>query len=72
MDIYDLLIQNLGSVLALANQTMSFWIDLPANATGPLDPGITLTSAGSQFVGLIVDTAIGVSNIIAEATAILF
>ena len=72
MGIYDLLVENLGMWLAIANQTLSYWIELPANATGPLDPSITLTSAGQGAVWEIAKTAIELSQALVEAGATLF
>jgi hypothetical protein len=72
MDIVQLLIENLGMMLAIANQTMSQWMVIPFNATGPLDPDVTLTSEGFMVVSELSNAAIGLSNILAEALEILF
>jgi hypothetical protein len=72
MNIYDLLITNLGMWLAIANQTLGYWMTVPANATGPLDPSITLTSAGQGVVGDIAFAAIQISQALAEFVVTLF
>jgi len=72
MDIIDLLIENLGMVLAMANVTMNQWMVMPLNATSPLDPNITLTSEGFMIVDELANAAIGLSNVLAEAMEILF
>lgn len=72
MDIYDLLIQNLGMWLAIAHQTMSYWIDMPANATGPLDPSISLTNAGFNVVREIAGAAVQLSQALVDFVNTLF
>ena len=72
MDIYDLLIENLGMWLAIAHRALAVWIDVPANASGPLDPSITLTGAGQAMVNTIALTAIDLSHGLVEAVASLF
>ena len=72
MDMYDVIIQNLGAFLAMVNQTMSHWIDLPANATGPLDPSITLTAEGVGITHNIAFGAIQFSIMICQALDAMF
>ena len=72
MDTVQLLIENLGMFLALANQTMSHWMVVPANATGALDPNITLTSEGFNIASQLADLAIALSNVLGEALELLF
>ena len=72
MDTVQILLENLGMFLALANQTMGYWMVVPANATGPLDANITLTSEGFNIVMQIANAAIAVSNVIGEAMEFLF
>lgn len=72
MDTVQILVENLGMILALANQTMSYWMVIPTNATGPLDPNITLTNAGLNVVWELANAAIGLSSVMAEALEVLF
>lgn len=72
MDTVQILVENLGMMLALANQTMSQWMVIPANATGPLDPNITLTSEGFNIVLQIANLAVALSNVLGEALEVLF
>ena len=46
----DLLIALLADVLSSINTMLTAYVDMPANATGPLDPNIMLTSLGNDFV----------------------
>ena len=71
MDIIRLMIEMMGMILALANETMNQWMVIPANATGPLDPSITLTNAGGNVVLELANVALGMSAVIAEALDIL-
>lgn len=72
MDIIQLMIENLGMLLALLNDIMGQWMVIPENATGPLDPSITLTNAGGNVVWEIASAALGMSDVIAEALEVLF
>jgi hypothetical protein len=71
-DIYERIIFNLGSFLAMANHTLSFWVQLPVNATGPLDPSITLTPGGGDLVHRIANVAIDFSIMLYQALDALF
>ena len=62
MDIYDLFIDIIVQVLGSANDTLSKWVNIPANATGPLDANITLTMSGTEAVSNIATYAIGFAN----------
>ncbi|MDM8000342.1 MAG: hypothetical protein QUS33_10155 [Dehalococcoidia bacterium] len=72
MDMIQLMIENLGMLLAQINEIMSHWIVIPANATGPSDPSITLTVAGENVVWELASAALGISSVVAEALEILF
>jgi len=72
MDIYDLLINILAEVLALTNGTLSNWVNVPANATGPLDPNITLTTCGTDLVEYIGTLAIEATNFLSTVAMTLF
>ena len=71
MDIIQLMIENLGMLLAVLSETMGQWIVIPANATGPLDPSITLTNVGENVVWELANVALGMSDVIAEAMEVL-
>lgn len=62
MDIYDLFINIIVQVLHSANDTLGKWVNIPANATGPLDANITLTTSGTELVSNIATYAIGFAN----------
>jgi hypothetical protein len=72
MIIYDLLINILAQVLALTNGTLGNWVNVPANATGPLDPNITLTTAGSGLVESIAKLAVSLGDILSTIVQTLF
>jgi len=71
MDFVQLLIENLGMILALAHQTMSNWMVMPANATGPLDPSIALTNEGSNVAYQLASAAEALSYVVAQALELL-
>lgn len=72
MIIYDLLINILAQVLALTNGTLGNWVNVSANATGPLDPNITLTTAGSGLVESIAKLAVSLGDILSTIVQTLF
>lgn len=71
MTFCDLFISLLAQFLASADATMTNYVDIPINATGPLDPGITLTSLGAAFVSQMARLAIAWSGTIASAFEML-
>jgi len=72
MNIYDLLIDILAEVLSLTNGTLSNWVNVPANATGPLDPNITLIAAGSGLVGSVAKLAVSLGDFLSTIVQALF
>jgi len=72
MDIYTLLTYILGKLLALTNSTLGEWVNVPANATGPLDPNTTLTTGGTDLVGYIATLATEAVNILCTIVRTLF
>ena len=46
-----------AEILALTSATLGNWVNVPANATGPLDPNVTLTTAGTELVEYIATIA---------------
>jgi hypothetical protein len=67
MSFCDLLISVMADLLASINATMTNYVNIPANATGPLDPNITLTSVGANLVSEIARLATAWSGTIARA-----
>jgi hypothetical protein len=72
MDIYDLFINIMAQVLALTNATLGNWVNVPANATGPLDPNIILTTAGGGLVENIAMLAVNLGDILSTIVHTLF
>jgi hypothetical protein len=72
MNIYDLFINIMAQVLALANGTLGEWVNVPSNATGPLDANITLTVCGTDLVGNIATFAIEFANLVVTIFGTLF
>lgn len=72
MDIYDLFVNIMAQVLALTNGTLIHWVNVPANATGPLDPNITLTTAGSGLVESIAKLAVSLGDFLSTVVQTLF
>jgi hypothetical protein len=72
MYIYDLLINILAQILALTNGTLGNWVNMPANATGPLDPNITLTTCGADLVENIAKLAVSLGDILSTIVHTMF
>jgi hypothetical protein len=72
MNIYDLLINILAQVLALTNGTLGNWVNMPTNATGPLDPGITLTTCGTDLVENIAKLAVSLGDFLSTIVYTMF
>jgi hypothetical protein len=72
MDIYTVFVRLVAESLALTNGTLANLVNMPENATGPLDPNITLTTSGLQFVQQVAGAAIGVGNTLCDMFEALF
>jgi hypothetical protein len=72
MDIYTAIARITVQSLALANGMLGSIVNMPANATGPLDPGITVTNSGLQFVESVAGAAVGAANILCDMFGTLF
>jgi len=72
MDIYTLLTNILAELLALTDRTLDEWVNIPANATGPLDPNVTLTTTGISLVGYIGTLATETANLLCTIARTLF
>jgi hypothetical protein len=65
MDFTDVALKVLGDFLGSINVTLSNYVDLPTNATGPLDPNIRLTDFGVAFVHELARLAVAWSATVA-------
>ena len=72
MDIYTAIVRIIVELLAVANGMLSSVVHMPANASGPLDPNITMTSSGLHLVESIAGTAVGAGNILCDMFGALF
>jgi len=72
MDIYTLLTYILAELLALTDRTLDEWVNIPSNATGPLDSNVTLTTTGISLVGYIGTLATELANIVCTIVQTLF
>lgn len=72
MDIYTLLTYILAELLGLTDRTLDEWVNIPSNATGPLDPNVTLTTTGISLVGYIGTLATELANIVCTIVQTLF
>lgn len=72
MDITELMVRILVEAVTIGNGVLSAWVELPANATGPLDPNATLTASGSDLVGYIASALVRASDIMCVAVDTLF
>lgn len=69
---YDAIVRMMAEVLALSNAVLAHWVSMPANATGPLDPSVTLTQTGTDLVSYMVSSAVHSSDIICVIVDALF
>lgn len=72
MTIYDAVVRMLAETLALGNAVLSHWVSMPANASGPLDPNITLTQTGTDLVDYMASSAIHWGHILCVILDALF
>lgn len=72
MDIYGLLIATMGQFLALANGSLSAWVNVPEGASGAWDANVTLTSPGSSLLDNIAAMVVATSDIVSDLFGTLF
>ena len=72
MTIYDAIVRMMAEGLALGNAVLAHWVSMPANATGPLDPNITLTETGTDLVQYLQSAAVQAGNIACVVVSSLF
>jgi hypothetical protein len=70
--IYDSMIRTLAEVVGLGDALLGHWVGIPANASGPLDPNITLTETGTHLVQYLASFAAQASNMICAVLDALF
>lgn len=64
MTIYDAIVRIMAEALTLSNAVFFHLVSMPANATGPLDPNITLTETGTNLVQYLQSSAAQAGNIV--------
>jgi hypothetical protein len=72
MDIYDLILRLSAEVLALTNNTLAYFVDMPANATGPLDPAAGLTIPGVELVQHLASSGVVATQMLCQVMESLF
>ncbi len=72
MDIYTATTRIVAEVLALSHGLLNHLVTLPSNASGPLDPDVTLTTGGSQLVQHVAEAAVNTANILCDMFEALF
>ena len=72
MSIYDTIVHMMAEALALSNAVLARWVSMPANATGPLDPNITLTATGTDLVQYLQSSVVHTSDIVCVVLDALF
>jgi hypothetical protein len=72
VNIYDAIVRIMAEALALSNAVMAHWVSMPANATGPLDPNITLTATGTDLAQYLASAAVHTSDIVCVVVGALF
>jgi hypothetical protein len=71
MSLCDLLTAVMADLLAGTHAIMTAYVNVPANAAGPLDPNIALTSLGTDLVSELARLAVAWSGTIAVASKLL-
>ena len=72
MAIYDAIFNIAAASLTLSNGLLAQWVSIPANASGPLDPNITMTAPGAELVRHVAAAAVNASNILCNVFEVLF
>ena len=72
MDIYTAIVRLITESLAVQNGILNHLVSLPVNATEPLDPNITLTGSGLQFLEDIAVAATRAGDILCDMFQALF
>ena len=72
MDIYTAVVRLIAGSLAVQDGILNYLVSLPVNATGPLDPNITLSGSGLQFVEDIAVAATRSGDILCDMFQALF
>lgn len=60
MTIDEIIIRIALQILEVSHAILNTWVDVPQNATGPMDTNITLTTAGTTLVENIASAANGI------------
>ena len=63
MEIGGLIRTVIAQFLTLAEGILENWVNVTANASGPLDPNITLTSSGNALAESIATVAVRAADI---------
>ena len=72
MSIYEAVVRIIAEALALSNAVFDRWIQMPANASGPLDPNITLTDTGTNLVQYLASSAAQTCDMVCVIVDALF
>ena len=62
MEIYDSYVNILEQALLAAGHILDLWVNIPVNATGPLDPNVALTDSGATLVQNLASIALSTSS----------
>jgi hypothetical protein len=72
MDIYTAMARLFAESLAIGNGLLAYLVSVPVNATGPLDPNITLTASGAGLVSDLWAAATAATSILNSMFGSLF
>ncbi len=72
MDIYTAIARLFAESLTIGNGILGHLVSLPVNATGPLDPNITLTSSGADLVSDLWAASTMATSILSSMLGSLF
>ena len=72
MTFTDTLVRILSEALVIGNGILDAWVNLPANAAGPLDSNVNVSGSGSDLVGYLASSAVIASGMICTVMNVLF
>jgi hypothetical protein len=72
MDIYTAIARLFAESLAIGNGILAHLVSVPVNASGPLDPNITLTTSGADLVSDLWAAATMATSILSSMFGSLF
>jgi hypothetical protein len=69
--IYDAILRIMAEGLLLGNAVLSRWVNMPENASGPLDANITLSGNGADLVAYVASSIVHLSDVVCAVVGAL-